>query len=235
MWQLDGTIASWECEHLAAQLDLLAPHLGVHVQRWQGQSIDPEPVLQLSLRTPIHASSLDAYIRVGDLIVQYPECADTGYRLQLRWSVLAEPPLAAVELLGTMHTTRLSITSSLDIGNQFDRALSQGYTPAGLPVPAAREQTSVAAPCGLVLCRPHDTAWTYAEMTNAHGATLHDVTQPGKPPADCHRLRVFSGTLEKGVTRRMRLRGIFLPRADDAAQATAHFQRFRQTPPQLDT
>ena len=68
MWQLDGTIASWECEHLAAQLDLLAPHLGVHVQRWQGQSIDPEPVLQLSLRTPIHASSLDAYIRVGDLI-----------------------------------------------------------------------------------------------------------------------------------------------------------------------
>ena len=49
------------------------------------------------------------------------------------------------------------------------------------------------------------------------------------------RMFVFSGTLEKGVTRRMRLRGIFLPRADDAAQATAHFQRFRQTPPQLDT
>ena len=87
MWQLDGTIASWECEHLTAQLDLLSPNVGVHVQRWHGQLIDPEPVLQLSLRTPIHASSLDAYIRVGDLIVQYPECADTGYRLQLRWSV----------------------------------------------------------------------------------------------------------------------------------------------------
>ena len=235
MWQLDGTIASWECEHLTAQLDLLAPHLGVHVQRWHGQLIDPEPVLQLSLRTPIHASSLDAYIRVGDLIVQYPECADTGYRLQLRWSVLSEHPLAAVELLVTMHTTRLSITSSLDVGNRFERSLCQGYTRAGLPVPAAGDQSHIAAPCGLVLCRPLDTPWTYAEMTNAHGATLHDVTRPGEPPVDGNCLRVFSGTLEKGVTRRMKLRGIFLPRAEDAAQATAYFQRFLQTPPQLDT
>jgi hypothetical protein len=235
MWQLDGTIASWQCEHLTAQLDLLAPHAGVQVQRWQRQAIDPESVLQLDLRTPIHASSLDSYIRVDDLIVQYPECSDTGYRLQLRWSVLSEPPLAAVELLVTMHTTRLSITSSLDIGNHFDRSVCQGYTPAGVPVASATEQTNPAGSCGLILCRPVDMPWTYAEMTSAHGATLHDVTRPGAPPRDCNSLRVFSGTLEKGVTRRMRVRGLFLPRTEDAAQATEHFRRFRQTPPQLDT
>ncbi|MEE3370873.1 MAG: hypothetical protein VX346_16155 [Planctomycetota bacterium] len=235
MWQLDGTIATWQCEHLTAQLDLLAPRAGVQFRRWQCQAIDPEPVLQLNLPTPIHASSLDAYIRVGDLIVQYPECPDTGYQLHLRWSAFSEPPLAGVELLVTMHTTRLLITSSLDIGSQFDRSLCQGYTAAGLPVAAFTQQTNAGTPCGLVLCRPIESSWTYAEMTNAHGATLRAVTPPGNPPHDCHRLRVFNGTLERGVTRRMCIRGLFLPRADDAVQATAHFHRFCENPPQLDS
>ncbi|MBB75527.1 MAG: hypothetical protein CMJ75_13555 [Planctomycetaceae bacterium] len=235
MWQLDGTIATWQCEHLTAQLDLLAPQAGVQVQRWQRQPIDPEPVLQLNLRNPSHAALLDAYIRVGDLIVQYPECPDTGYKLHLRWSAFSEPPVAGVELLVTIHTTRLSITSSLDIGSQFDRSLCQGYTATGLPVAASTKQTKAGTPCGLVLCRPIDIAWTYAEMTAAHGATLRDVARPGNPPHDCHGLRVFNGTLEKGVTRRMCIRGMFLPRTDDTAQATAYFHRFRKTPPQLDS
>ena len=235
MWQLDGTIASWQSVQLTAQFDLLTPHLGVQVQQWQQLSITPDPVLQVDLQTRINVSDLDAYIREGDLIVQYPECPDTGYRLQLRWSTLCDSSIAAVELLVTMHTTRFSITSSLDVGNQFDRSICQGYTSAGIPVSAGIEDPT---PCGLVLCRPADSTWTYAEMTSAHRATLQGVKRSigsSLPTRHCSSFRVFNGTLEKGVTRRMRVRGLFLPRAEDEAQAAQHFNRFLKIPPQLDT
>ena len=238
MWQLDGNIACWNCELVSAAFDLLAPADGIRIRKVQRHAVDAVHILQVHFPGPISAGSIDAYVRTGDLIVRYPECPQSGFGLQLRWSLIPDPSVTAVELLVSVHTSRLSLTTSLDIGNRFDPTVREGYSAQGEPVrtPPTGSRSAEDRPqvrCGLVLCRPLDVTWSYAEMTNAHAPTIRD--EWSQPPHPSGGFRLFDGVLEKGVIRRARMRGIFFPRVRDLAVACQHFQAFLEAPTQLDT
>jgi hypothetical protein len=80
--------------------------------------------------------------------------------------------------------------------------------------------------------------FSYAEMIHA-ADFQHDQFAAGKTPdGGCRPTlehRLFPGTLEKGVILRSRIRGLFVPRAEDCAQAAADYRQFLHSPLPLTT
>jgi hypothetical protein len=207
MWRFDGSTARFESQALSAVVDVAAPHHGLSTLnglsslRYAGEVIAGSllGVAVDDLRSGDAPS--DAYVRGNDLVVAYRETEQRPFGVQVYWSVsLADDGSAIVDATTSIQTRqweaypRVAVTSTL-AGSEF----------------VERDETSI-------LLRPAGSQWTYAELAmpgDFEGA--HDVSA-------CRSRWTFDGHfMERGVIRRLRVRGMLMARLNDV-QATERAQ-----------
>jgi hypothetical protein len=243
MWQLSETSAVWQSGGLVLRLDLSAPEMGLDALAVKGQATSGARLL--ATRT-LHADGksevvADAYIRGDDLVATYVQTAARPFRPQIYWRGLAgnDQALGGLELILSAQTSLLDADPSLSTASELPagqvgvlvNANSARFAPLGPALPAA-----VTNGPGVFLFRPAGASWSYVEMvfpTDFAGAQL---IEKARSPGVLQVVNsLFAERLEKGVIRRGRIRGLFLPRQDDERLAADAYSDFAASPPPLTT
>lgn len=241
MWCAVESKMQLDLPPLRLQLDLTRPEGGLQV-RIGGAELGPLRLLQLrGLDAPAECQPQlqDHYLRGADLIASYerqsaPQTQQMG--TQVYWRSLA--PEAAtwggVELIVSAQTEQLDSDPRLIVGSRLPARQvlrlcerRQGFE----PIEHGSDSDSAPVASGGLLYRLAANDFSYLEMI--HPA---DRSQVQLVPFDAaagileSRFSLFDEHLEKGVIRRGRMAGIFLPRGDDQRIAWSCYQRFINSP-----
>ena len=243
MWQLADDSASLALPSLAAQINVLEPWRGLLAPQWRSSALPPAvSVLQVDARELIAPNRLplEVYIRQSDLIATYAPSEGRNVQTQIYWRAAQAESAATIELILSAQTHLLDSRPSLQAHSTLPAGavfhLPQGaqqLTELALDFQSRRE--FAAGEClPLFLFRPHGAAYSYAEMVQPAdfaGASLElrgeDLLRFSHP--------LFAERLEKGVIRRVRLCGAFLPRDGDLERALAVYRHFVAEPLPLTT
>ena len=230
-WHREGQQARLRLTGLTAALCPERPDEGLrdlHIlnQPWAGAQL--LGVMVPSAPQPL--TPVEWHLRGHDLIALYDTSLDPALRVELLWRVA---PAAegdrfsiAVDLIVSLWTQRLESRPELVVESLLPGQISSYGPPARGP-----------DACGFHWSRPTNVPWSYLEM--AHLADLrHDesTSEPDRP--EFTRLRHFlfpSQPIEKGVTLRARVRGVFLPSDADAETVAACYDAFVRAEPPLGT
>jgi hypothetical protein len=208
---------TWQTAAFQLQVDFSKPQQGLRDIRVQGQAVH-DALLQVQLPGGReHESVVDSYVRQSDLVVTYSQSPDRTVRPQLIWRCLRDGETRfGVELVLSMQTSLLDSQPEAWIVNRFGGellALEQADSSV-----ACRAGQTFDKPVTL-LHRPLASAWSsLVAVYPADFQELRIADSDGQLQAS---FRLFPESLEKGVIRRARLRGIFVPREDDEALARA--------------
>lgn len=215
MWQLDGTNVRLETLRLTGQLNLASPvdgltELAGTLDPTRAFRADGAAIMQLTL--PVNATLLtDAYVRGNDLVATYDESADRPCRTQVYWRIENESDFFGIQLIVSVQTSLLDAAPSLTVASQI----------AG-SVRLVEE--------GVALMPLLDSNVSYVEVTdgsNVESTIVHNNSQLTN--------KLFSGSLEKGVIRRARILGCFLPASSAEQTARSLHDRFVRSAPPLTT
>ena len=248
MWVQTDSVALLESPGLRGRLDLRHPHRGLtDVQvsygsdSFRGVSVPHLLQVQLAGQSGLASPVLDQYIRHTDLVVTYAAAVEGDVQSQVYWREV-KPAVAdawGMETIVSVQTERLdsdpaSGTSSDVSAEEIWLLGSQGMLERcdlGLSSPKGY---SVQASRGLFLFRLPGGELSYLEMVHpsdlaeARVVMVDDTTQITRSF-----FRLFSERLEKGVIRRGRVRGLFLPRKSDIESASLLYEEFVDSDPPL--
>ena len=214
MWQLDGSQGLLQSPQLSCQLDLASPSKGLTAlsvklnSNLAGSSVDAA-LMQLSL--PRNESLLsDAYVRGEDLVATYAESADHPCRTEVYWRFEFEADYIGVQLIVSVQTSRLDASPRLTVASR-------------LPGPAQLVEE------GTIVVPLPESNVCYAELADRSNveSTLVRETRITNT--------LFPGSLEKGVIRRARILGVFLPASSAEQTARTLHARFVRSPLPLTT
>jgi hypothetical protein len=232
-WQLTHSNARLKVGSLKASVDLLNPSLGIHELKWNtapivgnllGVAVAEESAPPSSLST----AGLDLYIRGNDLVGNYPQSQAQRFTLQIYWRIARSTTnILVIDTIVSLQTSLLEcfpkalLTTQLPMGEMLAISRDDSLT--------IKERISSDEPAG-ILVRCNDESWSYFEMT--HPTDLgcwRGVRNDGL------RLeRELGGEFqEKGVIRRLRVRGAFLAREHDEQVARQILTEFAESEPPL--
>jgi hypothetical protein len=243
MWQLTEFSAHLALPSFAAQANVLEPWRGLLAPQWRGTPLPPAvAVLQVDARELIAPNRLplEVYIRQRDLIATYAPSEGRNVQTQIYWRAAQADSVATVELILSAQTHLLDSRPGLV-------ALSTLQAGAVLHLPQGAEQLAELAldfqarrefvpgqDAPLFLFRPHGAAYSYAEMVQPADFAGASLELRGEELLRfSHGL--FAERLEKGVIRRVRMCGAFLPRDGDLEKALAIYRNFIAEPLPLTT
>lgn len=199
VWRLEGSRAILESDAIQAAVDVARPHLGLTELRLRGVSIEGW-ILGVDVAAP--APPGDIYVRGGDLVVSYQESEDRPFSVQIYWSLGESAPVPeALVIDGTVSIQtrqweaypRVSVTSHL----------------------AGAERIAIDAAATVV--RPAGVAWSYIEVVPAEDFVQVAPSVDGSAVSSGW---IYDGHfMERGVIRRLRVRGALVPRGDDLETA----------------
>lgn len=243
MWQLADYSAQLSLPSLTAQVNVMEPWRGLLAPQWRGAALPAAfSVLQVDARELIAPNRLplEVYVRQQDLIASYAPSEGRNVQTQIYWRAAQQDSVATLELILSAQTHLLDsrpsllALSTLPAGAVF-HLLEQAdrLTEISLDFQARREFAP--GEClPLFLFRPHRAAFSYAEMVQPAdfaGASLElrgeELLRFSHP--------LFAERLEKGVIRRVRLCGVFLPRDGDLERVLAIYRNFIAEPLPLTT
>jgi hypothetical protein len=218
-WKIEGDVAHLRIGPLSAQLDLRFPQRGLHRVSFEDVPATNSPATFLAVMTQgadTPEQVQDCYVRANDLVVTFAETPARNIRPQLYWRAFAYPDEASqcygVDLIISTQTSQLYSDPTLTVESHM---------------PAIGEQCSIAAAgdAGPILFRLNPPAWSFAQAVHPSDfETAHSSLDADGRAAVQHRL--FAPGLEKGVIRRARVRGLFVPRVHDEALAAASYVEF---------
>jgi hypothetical protein len=241
MWRLSQTSAELVAGPLVARVDVARPDHGVFDLALHGRRCEGARLCCVAPQdTGERESLLEAYVRGSDLVATYAPTAKCQVRPEIYYRALSEAPgmFGGIELIVSAQTSLLGVDpalrveSTLPLGEVLalrasDRFESLAVAPRGLTIDRAP---------GVFLFRPAGADWSYLEMVFPSDFSTARFSIESEA---AHRLRLanrlFPESLEKGVIRRGRLRGLFLARSEDEAAALTAFRAFAASPPPLTT
>jgi hypothetical protein len=250
VWNLTGTHAQLESPRLVVAFDLSHPEEGIG-----GVEVATHPH---TTRIPLDARLLrvvseranwrwegvtEGYVRGADLIANYGPASAPALLPQIYWRWISPTghSVGGIEAVISMQTLLLEDTPTLVSSMQMAMTEllqgSSGSHPAFTPVSVSGHATlglTREHGAGLFLCRSADADLSYLIMVHPTDYESVEITRLGGDRFDL-RFQLFPERLEKGVIRRGRLRGVFLPRTGDEASAAAAYADFLQSPPPLTT
>jgi hypothetical protein len=247
MWQLSATEAAFDSLFLTGSIDPAAPLGGIRRLTWRGHSLPDWSLFELAApvrrwNDPLRIE--DQYIRGDDFVVEYQQVVGPNVQPQFYWRLHAEPQAAAagMEILVSLRTSLLASRpeSALrsSIGEEAELLVCDANADAFHPLSGAvmsGKTFQAEVPIGGLLARPKARDFSYVEFGD---------------PSDCAELEfeplaiskgwrweytLFREHLEKGVIRRGRLQGWFLPRENDEELARQLRAAFLRSPPPLTT
>jgi hypothetical protein len=242
-WQLEGSNGYFTCGPMHGRIALKHLVSGVSEKTWQGLQCDDFAVLQLvaPLVEAMPPRELtDSYVRGPDLVATYARTAPLTVAPQICWRVSFAEVLSAVqiEVVLSMHTDLLdsqpySAVNSVGFecrlfhAAQLDATNFQQLTQAdGADRFEARDSAT-----HLFLFRSDQVALSYAEMVHPDDFVEAEIDYRGEHYGSYrfHSL-LFPERLEKGVIRRGRICGWFMPAEDDLETAVRLAQQFIEEP-----
>ena len=245
-WHLHGQQARLSAERLSAALEVSRPHQGVGDLSAHGAALPGMRLFQtytLGEETPAQAAEdvHDCYVRGDDLVATYRESAARPVRPQVYWRALRlgqdDAEAFGLELILSMQTSLLDSDPGLlcksVIPAHSVRQLIDVQTPRYIthsPEGQAIEAGSAAGQ-GVHLFTLSNAPWTYAQMTLPADFSFAEARQEQGQFSLSQRL--FRERLEKGVIRRVRVRGLFLPQDNDEPLAARLYQQWMDEAPPL--
>ncbi len=218
-WKIEGDAAQLQIGPLTAQLSLPFPERGLHQVAFAGVSATDSPASFLAvLAQPVERAEQihDCYVRGSDLVVTYSETAERDVRLQLYWRAFEFPEensqAFGVDLITSTQTSKLYSDPTLLIASRM---------------PAIGEPRLVAAmgDSGPIMLRLNPPAWSFAQAVHPSDFDQASAALDGDGRGEI-RHQLFAPGLEKGVIRRGRLRGIFVPREQDELLVDESYAEF---------
>jgi len=247
-WRLTETHALLQSERFVATLDLMRPGDGIGgIEVAAGEHTTRVPLDARLLQLVVEESQtgfdppVDAYVRGDDLVAGYGRAEVTKMLPQIYWRFLAGDVLSpgGIELMASMQTRLLNdkplTTCRSQIAAREVLHLRSAEPLEAVPLPF--RQTLVFSPndgLGAFLFRSADSDASYLEAVypaDFHRAECR-LSQTHRSELTFH---LFPGQLEKGVIRRGRVRGIFLPSDNDLASAAQALREFAESEPPLTT
>ena len=242
MWTLNENRAGLSFGPLQAQIELTHVQRGLTGIRLDGLAW--EDARLLAVRLPSWTSDeplppVESYVRGCDVVATFPPLPPHTIQPQLYWRVRAQPALSAVgiELIVSMQTSQLYSEPQTPIFSTvpgIDGALL--WAPAEQtgklgPTTLPRMLSAARGEDGIVACGIPGTGRVYVEMV--HPSDLDAV----HIEAASGGVRVSAGVihehLEKGVIRRARVCGWFVPAIDWQQRAWTLYESYRSEPPPL--
>ncbi|MCA9264113.1 MAG: hypothetical protein KDA60_09715 [Planctomycetales bacterium] len=231
LWQIEGDEACLTSARLSAHIALSHPEQGLRAIRYRGQAINQGPILQMSAVPPTANGEtiLEAYVRGHDVIVTYDQIPPRTARPQLYYRYVECPDEAAgCEILISVQTSLLASEPTVQATTTWDAPETEiliGNADVLTPADTAGQRISASTP--LILFRPPRVDWSYCEMVFPADFIGGDVINSEQEW--CLKYAFFLQGLEKGVIRRGRVRGLFLPRVGDERLARHQFDAFAQS------
>ena len=246
MWKLDGTHATLDTPEFAASLDLAQPHLGLKVATPQRDghisSRSEGQILQVHFPLPPRAEDVqDCWTRGADLVVTYSQRSGRQVTSEIYWRLVRScTDMFGTELILSVQTDLLDASPTTSASSQIPAAEAYWLrNPESLESGSYLRSTDSllqidrAAGQGLFVFRIAGSPFSYVEMV--HPTDFCSATVHWDDGAALLRWQLFPDSLEKGVIRRARLRGLFVSQDNDLANAVRCFQEFAASPPPLTT
>ena len=222
VWCLDSTRAFLSTPQLSAAVDLLKPSSGVSNIEHADKSLSGFALgVTPGTTIPIVAKEIsDVFVRGNDLAVTYAETSERPFSLQIYWRVTTgEQGLIVLDTILSLQTELLesfpdfSITTQLPAAEVWSLPDDDRKTHE-LPLALGEAKPLDGDGSDAIMLKEVSSTWSYVEMTHPEdsGECLLRQEQDGNYTV----VRKLGGRfLEKGVIRRLRVRGAFLPRTND--------------------
>jgi hypothetical protein len=242
-WHLKGQSGQLDIRDLKASVDLSAPHAGLGKLHAFGHAT-AGTVLGVQLETGERLSGArlaDAYSRGRDLVAVYEQTDVRSFRATVYWRALdlaAGLHAAAVELIVSVQTDLLDTTPQLRAHSRIDAtaayagAMSEAWESFSLSTLLQQPNGAAASPrCVALPLRGLDA--TYCEMIHpSDWRGVEVIRTEGGIELDWPLVGHF---MEKGVVRRLRVRGVLLHGPPDEAQIGDLYREFAASSPPLTT
>jgi len=246
-WEFDATRARLLGDPLDGRLELTSPAEGLTGIRLGGADWIDARLLGLDWQTPVPIGPdalIERFCRGGDLVAAYGETANHPVRVDAVWRARRPSSraglLAAVELIVSVETSLLDALPALAVQSRMEacetlylRNVATGvFQPISL---SANSALSLPSPEGVdcVVLRVHGQRPSYVEMVHPLECPRSELRCPTEHGRVQLTHRLFSQHLEKGVILRSRVRGLWVPRADDLEVAAESFREFAASEPPL--
>lgn len=222
-----------QVQESVAELDLLHPDRGLAVRPLGQTPGGSWTVSVLGVAAGLVASRSagnpqEAFLRGDDLIASYPEAPGRPFSLRIYWRAVDVPgALLAVDVVVSLETPQLE---------SFPDILTQSRLPGGpvwlvggrggstTPVAQGKvNSTAETLALGLLL-RPTAADWSYLEISPPEDQAQWQWSRHAEDGWVLRR-QMGGSFLEKGVLRKLRVRGAFLPRTADLELATASLEQ----------
>jgi hypothetical protein len=248
IWSLKGCTAHLEIDAFTARLDLSRPQRGLADLQWRSQTFAGQQILAVDLAPHESADEenvADCYQRAGDLVAVYDQTPQRPMRVQIYWRAteleLSARRVPAIDLQVSVQTSLLdsrpelttaSTLASHEVCRLVDSAAG-AFAPLSPPEIGPATLTPQEGP-GCLLFRNSNSDVSYAEMIAPCDFGRDELADCGHGKLRLRR-RLFAGSLEKGVILRARVRGVFLPRAQDERDVAEAYRALLDSPPPLTT
>jgi hypothetical protein len=213
VWRFTTTDAWLSIGALRGHVTLTSPAAGIDKLTWNAANVVGRV---LGVSAGATSAPQDAFARENDLVAVYAQSEPQEFLWQVYWR--ASAPAARVVVLDAILSLQTPLSES------FPRVTSHTVLSVG-------EAAKLPGDGDIIVLRPAGCDWTYAEMTHPKDRGLLEVASV--PEGHSRIVRHLGGQfLEKGVIRRLRLRGAFLPREDDFELAQHYYTELaEETPP----
>lgn len=255
MWTIDPacTTARLQLADLTGEIDLARPWLGFRPQNVPAEeSAGIKSLLGIDLpsgaaeRTEL--APVEFFVRGDDLIATYPESSGC-LRLQIYWRALrgnSQGQVMGLELIVSVQTDLLDSQPVLFVRSELGPGRLQVLGPTGSGAAKLNAVSDSATDNRTEWCPsppacmfvPANAKLAYLEMPfplDTRRTTVGRLsTLSGSAPSWVVEHELMREFLEKGVIRRCRLRGMFVPIGDaTSAKVTAAVEQFRASAPPL--
>ena len=251
MWRLESEQGRWHTVSFQFQVDLKRPDLGwtdiqLELPTDDGMAMCAIQDVPFQVRFPgdprqNEEAISDCYVRQADLVATYTQRSDRTVRPQLVWRVLQDDSRVGVETLVSMQTSLLDSAPEAIVTHQLlgelwlvdDHSEQRCQAEQTITLEQEGSSTTLEARPLLVLQRlpNHDVSFVIV----GHPADIHCVSLLPQGESWQVQFKLFPESLEKGVIQRTRMRGIYVPRANDIDMARRCFQEMSAAAPPLTT
>jgi hypothetical protein len=232
MWTLNDDSAQLNQQRLSARLTLDQLSTGLLDASFEGEPLGWNKWLSISDRRQKELSRHLGYVRGDDLVCYHAGEPGTGTTRETSWRVLGMASGAVgIELLMSVQDNPpwdspiVSVGTAMAVDACF---LLDAESHRWSSFDMTTGQVSLAAPQGILCCWPN-RVFSYFEMLHPtdHGGVELSTGEQGSGDL-AWRWDLLHRQLEKGVIRRSRLQGWFIPSEGDQQIAGQLFEQFQE-------
>jgi hypothetical protein len=235
VWQLTQSLGQLRCGPLTARVDVEQPSLGLHELGLNGAPVAGQ-LLGVTVAeenappTELAIAGIDKFVRGGDLVANYPQCETQPFTLHNYWRIAeANDKLLVIDAIVSLQTTLLECYPKTILTTELPARSAVIISPSDTneqSIDAALESDEAVG----ILLREVHPSWSYVEITHPTDLGTWRI----KKNSLARIQRELGGEFqEKGVIRRLRVRGAFVAEENDRELARQVINDFVVAPPPL--